>query len=208
MKKITDIVMQKRNKDRVNIYIDNMFAFGLTNELRYKFDLQINQELEESFIENVIKAEEQSKVTMAALNLISYRQRSIKEINDKLIEKGFEASFIEISIEYCKELNYLNDEHFARSFINDKQNLNKFGSKRIKYELIKKGISKDIIEEQLDIDPDEEYEIALVLAEKKINSYKNDDRNSIYRKLSGFLLRKGYPYDVVKKVLNIILEGE
>lgn len=208
MKKITDIEIQKRNKDRVNIYLDNSFAFGLTNEIRYKFDLQIHQELEESFIEDVIKAEEQTKVTTAALNLISYRQRSIKEIYDKLKEKGFEESFIHKSIEYCKELNYLNDKHFAQSFINDKQNLNRFGSKRIKYELIKKGISKNIIEEQLNIDPDEEYEIALVLAERKMNSYKNDDRNSTYRKLSGFLLRKGYPYDVVKKVLNMVLEGE
>lgn len=205
--KITDIESQ-RNKDRVNIYIDNTFAFGLTNELRYKFDLYIGKELNNDYIEDVIKAEEQIKVTSAALNLISYRQRSVNEIYVKLKEKGFEEHYIERSIEYCKENNYLNDQHFVQSFIRDKQNLNKFGSKRIKYELLKKGISKEVIEEQVNLDQDEEYEIALILAEKKMKSYKDQDRNSIYRKLSGFLQRKGYPYHVVNKVLSKVLEGE
>lgn len=205
--KITGIEIQ-RNKDRVNIYIDNKFAFGLTNELRYKFDLHVDQDLDPSFIESVLKAEEQNKVTTAALNLIAYRQRSIKEVYEKLKQKGYEELLIENTIEYCKKQNYLNDENFAQSFINDKQNLNQFGSKRIKYELIKKGISREVIDKKLDIDNDEEYEIALILADKKIKSYKGQDRNSIYRKLSGFLMRKGYPYDVVTKVLNKVLEGE
>lgn len=204
---ITDISSQ-RNKNRVNIYIDNKFAFGLTRDLLYKFDLCINQELEESFIENILKAEEQSKVTNAALNLISYRQRSIKEIYEKLKGKGYDEVFINKSIEYCKEQNYLNDHQFAESFIRDKQNLNKFGSTRIRYELIKKGVSKDIIEETLNFDKDEEYNVALTLAQKKINSYKGQERNSIYRKLGGFLQRKGYPYDIVTKVLKELLEGE
>jgi|LFRM01.2.fsa_nt_gb regulatory protein len=204
---ITDISSQ-RNKNRVNIYIDNKFAFGLTRDLLYKFDLCINQELEESFIENILKAEEQSKVTNAALNLISYRQRSIKEIYEKLKGKGYDEDFINKSIEYCKEQNYLNDHQFAESFIRDKQNLNKFGSTRIRYELIKKGVSKDIIEETLNFDKDEEYNVALTLAQKKINSYKGQERNSIYRKLGGFLQRKGYPYDIVTKVLKELLEGE
>ena len=204
---ITDISSQ-RNKNRVNIYIDNKFAFGLTRDLLYKFDLCINQELEESFIENILKAEEQSKVTNAALNLISYRQRSIKEIYEKLKGKGYDEDFINKSSEYCKEQNYLNDHQFAESFIRDKQNLNKFGSTRIRYELIKKGVSKDIIEETLNFDKDEEYNVALTLAQKKINSYKGQERNSIYRKLGGFLQRKGYPYDIVTKVLKELLEGE
>lgn len=204
---ITDISSQK-NKNRVNIYIDNKFAFGLSRELLYKFDLCINQELEESFIENILKAEEQSKVTNAALNLISYRQRSIKEIYEKLKGKGYDEDFINKSIEYCKEQNYLNDYQFAESFIRDKQNLNKFGSTRIRYELIKKGVSKDVIEETLNFDKDEEYNVALILAQKKINSYKGQDRNSIYRKLGGYLQRKGYPYDIVTKVLKEVLEGE
>ena len=205
---ITRIETQKRNINRVNIYIDHKFAFGLTDEIRYKYDLHTNKEINEDFVEDVLKAEEQRKVINAALNLISYRQRSIKEVRQNLKTKGYEDIYIEKAIEYCKSQNYLNDEEFANSFMKDKQNLNKYGSKRIKYELISKGVSKSIIEEVLQIDPEDEYSIALGLAEKKINSYKGQDRNSIYRKLGGFLQRKGYPYDIVKNVLNEILGND
>ena len=66
--KITRIESQK-NINRVNIYIDNKFAFGLTDEIRYKYDLHTNKEIDEEFIEDVLKAEEQNKVINKALNL-------------------------------------------------------------------------------------------------------------------------------------------
>lgn len=206
--KITRIESQKRNINRVNIYIDNKFAFGLTDEIRYKYDLHTNKEIDEEFVEDILKAEEQRKVINNALNLISYRQRSIKEIRQNLTMKGYEDIYIEKAIEYCKGQNYLNDEDFADSFIKDKQNLNKYGSKRIKYELINKGVSKNVIEKVLQIDPEDEYCTALELAEKRMNSYNGQDRNSIYRKLGGFLQRKGYPFDIVKKVLDEVLRND
>lgn len=204
---ITDIENQK-NIDRVNIYLDNKFAFGLTYEISYKYGLHVNKEVDLDFIDNILKAEEQNKITNSALNLLSYRQRSIKEIFQSLKKKGYEEVYIQKAIKYCVDQNYLNDENFAQSFIKDKQNLNKFGSKRIKYELINKGITNEIIDKLLLIEPEDEYEIALEIAYKKMTSYNGQDRNSIYRKLGGLLQRKGYPYDIVTKVLNHILEGE
>lgn len=204
---ITRIENQKRNLNRVNIYIDNKFAFGLTDDIRYKYDLHTNKEIDNDFIEDILKAEEERKVINAALNILSYRQRSIKELREKLKEKGYDSLFIEKAIDYCSEQNYLNDEEFSISYIKDKQYLNKLGSKRIKYELINKGVSKDIIDEVLQVNPEYEFNIALDLANKKLSSYKNDDRNSIYRKLGGFLQRKGYPFDIIKKVLDQVLEN-
>lgn len=201
---ITKIEYQK-NINRVNIYIDNKFAFGLTDEIRFKYGLRVNEIIEQVFIDDVLKAEELNKVIFNALNLLSYRQRSEKEIVDALRKKGFDETSIDKTILYLYENKYLDDNAFATSFINDKKNLNKLGSTRIKYELLKKGVSKEVIENTLEIDLDEEYEIALELATKKLNSYKDQDKNSIYRKLGGFLQRKGYPYDVVSKVLRNLL---
>lgn len=74
-------------------------------------------------------------------------------------------------------------------------------------ELYQKGVDKEIISEIIDevIDPDEELQRALELAEKKAVSYKNDDRNAKYRKLSAFLARKGYSFDIISKVLKEVL---
>lgn len=203
--KITSIEPQK-NKNRVNIYVDNLFSIGIEEELRFKYKLEIGMEVNDAFIKDILRVEEQNKVTNHALKLLSYRQRSEKEIYDALKRKGFEYSYIENVINYCKEYNYLDDRAFAESFIKDKINLNKYGPERIRYELILKGISKDIINELLVIDYDEQYEIAMKIAEKKLKSYEKDDRNSIYRKLSGFLQRKGYPYDIISKVIKEILK--
>ena len=68
-----------------------------------------------------------------------------------------------------------------------------------------KGIDDDIIETVLVEDKDDEYERALEIATKKHSSYKDDDRNKIYRKLGGFLQRKGYSFDIVSKILKELL---
>lgn len=203
--KITSIEPQK-NKNRVNIYIDNLFTIGIDNELRYKYKLEVDMEVDDYFIQDILKAEEQHKVTNYALNLLSYRQRSEKEIYLALKRKGFDETYINYSINYCIKNNYINDKSFAKSFINDKLNLNKLGPERIKYELILKGISKDIIEELLIIDSDKQYEMAIELAQKKLPSYKKDKPEAIYRKLSALLQRKGYSYDIISRVMRKILK--
>lgn len=203
--KITDITAQKRN-ERENIYIDDKFAFGLSSELRYKYDLYIGKEISDEFINDVLKAEEQNKVLNHAFNILSYSQNSKMNIYKKLMRKGYEEEFVLKAIEYCEEKNYINDRLYAENFIKDKTNISKHGSNRIRYDLISKGVSKDIIDEVLDLDHDEEYERALELANKKIKSYRNDDRNAIYRKLGGYLQRRGYGYDIVSKVLRQVLD--
>ncbi|MBU5426376.1 RecX family transcriptional regulator [Tissierella pigra] len=203
--KITNIEPQ-RNKNRVNIYVDNIFSIGIEEELRFKYHLEVGMEVTDEFIKEILKAEEQNKVTSHALNLLSYRLRSEKEIYMALKRKNFEDFYINNAIAYCKENNYINDKAFAEAFVHDKVNLNKLGPERIKYELILKGIPKEIIEDVLILDKDEQYDIALELAMKKLNSYKNHDKNSIYRKLSGFLQRKGYSYDTISKVMKEALK--
>lgn len=203
--KITSIESQK-NKNRVNIYVDNIFSIGIEDELRYKYKLEVGMEVDDEFIKDILMAEEQNKALNHAFNLLSYRQRSEKEIYDSLKRKGFEESQINNAMDFCRNNGYLDDKVFAQSFINDKINLNKYGPERIKYELMIKGISKDIIEEFLIVDHDDQYEIVMDLALKKLNSYKEDTKHSIYRKLSGFLQRKGYSYDIISKVVKDILK--
>lgn len=203
--KITDITRQRRN-DRVNIYIDNNFAFGLSLELKYSHDLKIDKEIDNDFIENILKEEEAKKAINAALNFLSYRQRSEKEIRGKLREKGYEENYIERAISFCKKETYIDDEAFATSFVRDKINLNNFGSYRLRNELSLKGVDSDIVERVLDENTADEYDRALELAIKKFSSYKDDDRNKIYRKLGGFLQRKGYSFDIVSKILKELLD--
>lgn len=206
--KISKIEAQKRNKDRLNIYIDDVFAFGISVDVFVKYNLKKDQEIDNGFIEEILLEEESNKSINSAIKYLSYRQRSIKETRDHLNKKGYDDSIIQRTIDYLLEKNYLNDYEFAQSFIKDKSYLNKYGINKIRYELLNKGISKDIIAKTLKFDNDEEYDNAMELANKKMKSYKNQDRNSIYRKLGGFLQRKGYRYETVSKVLKEVLNEE
>lgn len=201
---ITKIEPQKR-KDRVNIYIDGEFAFGIMEEIQYKYNLSEGMKIDKKYIDEVLMEEEQSKANDQALRFLSYRQRSEKEIIDKLKEKGFQEKIIENTLIYLREYKLVDDLEFAKAFMNDKIYLNKFGPERIKHELFKKGISQEIIQEVLDEDEDE-YHRGLELAKKKLPSYRKDDRNGKYRKLGGFLQRKGYSYDCIYKILRELID--
>ncbi len=202
--RITSIEPQK-NKNRVNIFVDNVFSIGIDEELRFKYGLKVDMEIDDDFIKDILEAEEQNKVKNYALNQLSYRQRSEKELYSSLRRKGFEEKHIQNVIDFCRQNKYLDDRAFTQAFINDKMNLNKYGPERIRYELLMKGVSNEIINRYLTIDSDEQYEIAFELAEKKFKSYKNNDRNSVYRKMTGYLQRKGYSYDIINKVITNIL---
>lgn len=203
--KITKIEPQKR-KNRVNIYVDDDFALGIDEEIMIKYNLKINMEVDNDFMQNILLAEEENKALNYALRLLTYRQRSEKEVYDALRRKGYMDQHIENVISNCKDKNYLNDKDFAKAFINDKTNLNKYGPIRIKHELKLKGVSRNIIDEVMDYSRDEEYELAMEVANKKINSYKKDSQKDAYRKMSAFLQRRGFSYDVISKVVREILD--
>lgn len=203
--KITKIESQK-NKNRVNVYIDENFAFGIDIEILYKYSLEVDMEIDESFIKDVLQGEEQNRANNYALNLLSYRWRSECEIRNSMNTKGYSQDTIDNTIKFLKEQELIDDRRFAESFIKDKINFRDWGSYRLKQELFSKGVSKNIVDEVIEKYCDDEFERAMNLASKKIKSYKNDDKNAIYRKLGGYLQRKGYSYDVISKVLKEILK--
>lgn len=208
MKKITKISKQVRRKHRYSIYLDNEFAFGVDEDVLIKYDLKKGLKLENSFIEDVLKAEEQSKANNYSLNLLSYRARSEREIRDKMREKGYDPDQISNTIDFLNKYEYLNDFEFGLSLARDRQKLKKAGEQLIRQELYIKGISKENINKILEIviERDEEYERALELAKKKADTtYRNDDSTAKYRKLSSFLMRKGYPYEIVAKIMKEVM---
>jgi len=202
--KITKIEGQK-NIERVNIYIDREFAFGLTKEIQLKYGLYEGMEIDKRFIEEVLLEEEKLKAKNKALKFLSYRQRSEKEVVDKLKKEGFSQEIIDKTVEFLKGYNLIDDLNFAKNFVMDKSNINKYGPERIKYELYMKGIPESIINKSLEY-YDDEYSVALELARKKINSYKNDNKSAIYRKLGGFLQRRGFSYECILKVLRELVK--
>lgn len=207
MGEITKIEIQKKNKERYSIYIDGEYSFGVYENVLIKYGLRKGMIIEDEFIEDVLKKEEQECANNYALRLLNFKMRTEKEVERKMKEKEYADDIIENTIYYLKEYKYLDDEDYARKFIKDKSSLSKMGKERIKRELYMRGVDPEITKREIEeiIDPDEEYETAMEMAIKKANStYKNDEPNALYRKLGGFLQRKGYSMDIVMKILKEI----
>ena len=178
-------------------------------EVAYTCGLKEGLDIDRQWLDEVVRKEEQFRAQNYALNLLSYRARSEREIMERMQQKGYESSVIEDTIAYLKEQGYLDDYAFAEMFIRDKSELNKYGQNRIKTELYKKGVAREVINGLIEemIDSNSEYEKAKELAKKKIKSYQQDSKQALYRKLNGFLIRKGYPYDVVSRVVKELVSN-
>jgi regulatory protein len=203
MLKITSIELQKNNENRVNIFLNNNFAFGLDAFICYKYNLKTNMELDESFIVNILKSEERDKASNYAMYLLAKKDRTKKEIIDKLKDKGFDEDIIDCVLDKLLEYNYINDEIYCEKYINDKTKFSKYGINKIKAKLYAKGVDRDTISTEIvKIDNDLEFENALLLAKKKLNSIKESDKYKIKAKLSNHLISKGFAYDTIRKVFS------
>jgi regulatory protein len=204
-KEITKIETQKKNNARVSIFIDGEFSFGIYYNTLIKFDLIVGLELTDKEIEEIIIDDEYVKCFNSALNYISYQERTIKEVKNKLVSKEYLNLTINKAIEELLKLNYLNDFEYAKRYIELK--VKKMGTQKIKYLLIEKGIDEKIFDFLLmNYSEDQQYEIALLLASKKNDQYDNISYQKRYSRLSGLLNRKGYSYSIVNRVLSEILE--
>lgn len=209
MKKITKIEYQKKNKDRLNIYIDDSYAFAVDMNVMIKYSLAKNMELEDDFISEILTAEEEMNAYNYAVNLLSRAPKSEKELKLKMQDKGYDLIFIENAIKKLKEQRYIDDERYSEMFINSKINISKDGRRKIKEALYNKGINKEIIDEKLSsVSEEEEIERAFLLAKKKFASMKEEDTRKKTLKLSNYLINKGFEYGTVRKVVSGLLNGD
>ena len=205
--KITAIKVQQRDNARVSIYIDEKFAFGLHMDIQLDHRLKAGDVLDEATIAQLLKEDETRKAITAALNLISYRPRAAGELRSKLREKGYAPEAVDAAVARMQELDYLDDEAFAERWVESRQASRPRSERMLKRELAQKGVDKETIERAIEEAGVDELGDALALARKKYESLRNEERDVRYRRLSGFLGRRGYGYDVIRQVMET-LEGE
>lgn len=201
---ITKIERQKKNSSRRSIFLDEKYAFGVSEDILLKFNLYEGRELPNEEIEEIEKAETEQSVKISAMRFRSYRPRSEKEIRDRLTKKGFDDPMIAKAIEYLSANNLLNDEEFARMFCRDKLTLKPVGKQAMKQQLFRKGIKKEIIEKVVEEFYTEESErrLAQKEAEKKYKRVASLPPLTIKRRLYEHLVRRGYDSSLSRSIVN------
>jgi len=199
IKKITALKVQKKNPERINIYLDGEFAFGLSRIIAAW--LFIGQELDQQKIDQLMADDEIEVAYQRALRFLSYRPRSSFEIEKKLKDLEFSETVIEKVIKRLQEKKYLDDFKFAEMWVENRNEFRPRSYRVLSWELRQKKISEDIIRQVLD-DTDPELNLAQTAAEKYARRLEHYDFETYKKKLTGFLARRGFSYGVVKQVVT------
>lgn len=139
-----------------------------------------------------------------AFQLLRFRSRSVKEIRDRLKQKGFPEEIISQTIDFLERLRYLNDDEFAFNFCRSRL-AKPLGLKRIFFELKQKGVAKEIIEHTLGKIKQGNYserEIVEKIAQDKFKKFKSLDKFKAQRCLYGWLMRRGFNPEVIKEAIE------
>lgn len=203
-REITGIQVQKRNPDRVAIYLDGEYAFGLSRIVAawlYKGQKLSDEKISALCAEDGIEVAYQK-----ALNLLSRKQRTSKEIRQKLIEKGFSDSQVKAVIDKLKAARLIEDEEYAKMWVDNRNTYHPRSQRLMRMELLQKGISSTTIEKAL-AGSAEDAELATQAALQQVRKYESLSWEDFRKKLSAFLLRRGFNYGTVAPVVRSVWES-
>ncbi len=203
--KISKIEPQKKNKNRFSIYIDDEYRFGLTADIVFKHDLKAGDEISEADIKDVLGEEEITKIKQRAFRILHHRERSSREMKERLLKIGFDENLVEKVIEDFVADKTLDDERFAQAFVSDYTNLRPKGNRYVVQELKKKGITQDVIDQV--IDKRNEKKMVKDYIHKKLSTL-NKNKPKERQKLVRRLLSQGFTPDLVFSILQQRQEDE
>jgi regulatory protein len=149
------------------------------------------------------------KFYRASLNYLSFRPRSEKEMRDYLVKKKCDEQTTKRIIESLLRTKFLDDEEFARRFVEQRTKFKPKANRIIKYELKQKGIAKALIDQLFENKEESvasDFSKALDLAQRKMPRFaKVEDKRKVYEKMGRYLASKGFDWDTVKEVIDQIL---
>lgn len=201
MGKITALKVQKRNPNRVNIYLDDEFAFGLARITAAW--LHLGQELSADKIAS-LQAQDAGEVAyQQALHFISFRPRSEDEVRKKLAEKGAEPEIIESVLARLRTAQLVGDEQFARKWIDNRSTFRPRSHRMLRYELHQKGVGEVFIQQAL-AEAENEPDLAYQAGRKYARRLEGLDWELFRKRISGFLGRRGFSYGTIAPVVRQI----
>ncbi|HDD62711.1 MAG: hypothetical protein DRI65_06335 [Chloroflexota bacterium] len=195
---VTRLELQKKNPQRLNVYLDGEFAFGISRAAAPW--LAEGNQISQQKINDLQEKDQFEGAYQRAINFLSYRIRSEKEIRQNLTKHEVPEEIIERVIDRLRGASLVNDREFASLWVENRVQFKPRGKRALSSELFQKGIPNEIIEDVL-AELDEE-ELAYQCARSKIRKYSGLEEKAFQKKLSGLLTRRGFPYHIIKDVVS------
>lgn len=207
VKKITGLTAQVKDANRLNVFVDGKYSFSLDIAQVVDLGLKVGQGVDDEKLAELKRESEFGKVYVRALEYVLVRPRSGREVRDYLYKKtidrrgkdgvlkgGVSKAVTERVFDRLVEKGHIDDEKFARYYVENRFVKKGISEKRMKMELKKKGVEASVIEDVLsDVGRDDRVEIEKMVEKKRA---RYDDE-----KLVAYLVRQGFDYELVKEVV-------
>lgn len=204
---ITSCERNKKNKDRYSVYIDDSYAFSISEEDYITLGLYEKKEMTADEIDYIKDTVNFRAAKSDAIKYMTAKLRTAKEVELKLASLGYDASAIEKAVGELCALGYINNKLYVQKYVFDRSKLKPIAKRMIKYELLGKGIGEEDIDEVLDSWDVDESVVAEGLIKKKFGKYNMKDDKTIL-KIYNFLRHRGFSGDLVDELIGKIKQNE
>jgi regulatory protein len=168
--------------------------FAFSDEACERTGIVEGMTVEPGLLESLDGADLRVTAHEAALRLLSSRPRSEKEMRTRLAMRGFEPAVVDEEIERLRRAGLLDDQKFARAWVEDRKRVSPRGRRMLRYELLGRGIDLESVD--LATDGIDDRETALTLARSRARGSALSDYDTFMAKVGGFLRRRGFDYSV------------
>jgi regulatory protein len=201
--RITSLQTQATNLERINVFADDQFLMGVNALIVLQLGLEVGQELTPAQLDQLRSEEALQKAVDRALNYLSFRPRSREEVRRYLRRKETPTELIGSVMERLDRLDLVNDRAFASFWIESREQFSPRGSHALKNELRMKGVDREVTDELVNDEKDEER--ALKAGQKKAFSLvriPDIDYATFRTRLGSFLQRRGFGYEITTRTVR------
>ncbi len=204
--KITALKQQVKNRDRISVFIDGKYAFGIWTDLVLSHKLHVGKELSEVNLVDLSHNETLLKGRSTALRYLTYAFRTEHQIREHLRQKGYSGEEINCVVQNLEDLGYIDDQKYAFEYAVARFKNKKFGPARIRRELTEDGVSQDCITRA--IAAGVQSDALTTSAKKLVERFQTQVHGSLLerkKKLVDYLIRRGYEYNTAIELVQEVL---
>ncbi len=204
MPTITDMRLRRGRPERFIVTVDGEMEFVLTPEIVLQHRIAPQREFSEEEFQQILEQDALRQAKDQAMRYLANRPHSRRELSQKMFRKGYRKAIIEQALDQLEKLDLVNDQVFARLFIQDQIKRGSVSRALLRHKLLEKGIARDLIQKLLDelLPPEKEQQLARQAAEKYQRTHPNLSAKTLREKQVQHLQRLGFPWEQIRAAVK------
>jgi regulatory protein len=197
---VARLIPAGRDGSRITVEFTSGWSLTIDAGLVIEHGVEVGGSLSVETVRTLIDRDDLIHAKRSAGRLLAYRPRSVAELRTSLRQRGYRDETIHLVVERFTELGYLDDEDFARRWVATRAAVAPRSTRLLKAELRQKGVAPSEVESAL-VDANlDDVQTALDLARRRVCKMVGVDLVSQRRRISDYLQRRGYGWDVIRQV--------